>query len=260
MKYQNMLLGICIVVPTLLVIGVVWRVSEQQYVAMTNLGLRLRVLHQSVLDGGQLGQKNWPSWKMTWKPMITAMQLEAKHALMEKQGIHLSRLMYEQLSQFAEENIDSEADLKNMLARLSFSDDVIEAKSPIVFSENERQFSRSTVIRFRNEMSAILSSETAYSDWLSPILQQQQSLDKATTCKTLMEIKAFQSFSDRLQSKCANTNSGETDKWEVCGGKDEPITRQMKELRISAEANLIKFKSRWPVKDVNDLCSTQTIH
>lgn len=260
MKYQNVLLGICIVVPMLLVIGVVWRVSEQQYVAMTNLGLRLKVLHQSVLDGGQLGQKNLPSWKMVWKPMITAMQFEAKHALMGKQGIHLSRPMYEQLSRFSEENIDSEADLKNMLSQLNFSDDVIEARSPIVFSESERQYSLSTVTRFRNEMSAILSSETAYSDWLSPILQQQQSLDKATTCKTLMEIKAFQSFSDRLQSKCGSANAGETNKWEVCGGKDEPITRQMKELRISAEANLNKFKTRWSVKDVNDLCSTQVIH
>lgn len=255
MKYQNVLFGISIVVLMLLAIGILWRASEQQYVAMTNLGLRLKVLHQSVSDRGQLGQKNWPSWKVTWKPMITAMQLEAKHALMGKQGIHLSRLMYEQLSQFAEEHIDNEADLKNMLSRLNLSDDVIEARSPIVFSENERQFSLSTVARFRDEMSAISSSETAYSDWLSPILQQQQSLDKATTCRTLMEIKAFQSFSDRLQSKCASTNSGETDKWGVCGGKEEPVTRQMKELRISAEANLIKFKSRWSVKDVNDLCS-----
>jgi len=256
MKYQNMLLGICLVVPMLLVAGIVWRVSEQQYVAMTNLGLRLKVLHQSVSEGGQLGQKNWPSWKMTWKPMITAMQLEAKHALMGKRGIHLSRPMYEQLSQFAEEHIDSDVDLNNMLSRMSFSDGVMDAKLPIVFSEGERQFSLSTVARYKDEMAAILTSEIAYSDWLSPILQQQQSLDKATTCKTLMEIKAFQSFSDRLLSKCANTNTGETNKWEVCGGKVEPVTRQMKELRISADANLNKFKSRWSVKDVDSLCSS----
>lgn len=252
MKYQNVLLGICIVIPMLLVIGVVWRVSELQYVAMTNMGLRLRVLHQSVSEGGQPGQKNWPSWKITWKPIITAMQLEAKHALMGKQGVHLSRPMYEQLSQFAEEHIDSEADLRNLLSRLNFSDGVIEAKSPIVFSENEQQASLSAVAGFRNEISAVLSSETAYSDWLSPILQQQQALDKSTTCKTLKEIKAFQTYSDRLKSKCAST---ETNKWAVCGGEDEPITRQMKELQISSESNLKKFKSRWLVEDVNDLCS-----
>lgn len=255
MKYRNVLLGICIVVPMLLVVGILWRVSEQQYVAMTNLGLRLRVLHQSVLDGGRLSQKNWPSWKMVWKPMITAMQFEAKHALMEKQGIHLSRPMYEQLSRFSEENIDGETALKSMLFQLDFSDDVIEAKSPIVFSENEQESSLSTVTVFRNEISVVLSSETAYSDWLSPILEQQQLLDKAITCKTLEEIKAFQRFSERVQSKCASANSGETNKWTVCGGKDEPITRQMKELQISAEANLTKFKSRWFVKDVNNLCS-----
>lgn len=255
MKYKNVLFGISIVVLVLLAIGILWRVSEQQYVAMTNLGLRLRVLHQSVLDRGHLSQQNWPSWKMVWKPMITAMQFEAKHALMGKQGIHLSRPMYEQLSRFSEEKIDGEADLKNLLSQLNLSDDVIEAKSPIVFSEVEQKSSLSTVTWFRDELSGILSSETAYSAWLSPILQQQQSLDKAIACKTLEEIKAFQAFSDRLQSKCASTNPDETSKWTVCGGKDEPITRQMKELQLSSEANLMKFKSRWLVKDVDNLCS-----
>jgi hypothetical protein len=255
MRFKKVLLGICVVVPMLLVTGILWWASEQQYVAMTNLGLRLRVLHQSVLDGGQLSQKNWPSWKMAWKPMITAMQFEAKHALMVKQGVHLSRPMYEQLSRFSEEKIDGEADLMNMLSQLNFPDDVIEAKSPIVFSENEQFSSLSTVDVFRKEITAILSSETAYSDWLSPILQQQQTLDKSTTCKTLMEIKAFQTYSDKLQSKCASTNSGEANKWAVCAGMDEPITRQMKELQASSEANLKKFKSRWLVNDVSGLCS-----
>lgn len=183
--------------------------------------------------------------------MITAMQFEAKHALMEKQTIHLSRLMHEQLSQFAEENIDSEADLKNILSQLNFSDDVLEANSPIVFSENERKSSLSAVARFRNEISAILSSEAAYSDWLSPILHQQKLADKSTTCKTLMEIKAFQAYSDRLRSRCVT----ETNKWAVCGGEDEPITRQMKELQISSDSNLRKFKSRWFLENVNDICS-----
>lgn len=187
--------------------------------------------------------------------MITAMQFEAKHALMVKQGIHVSRTMYEQLSRFSEENIDGEADLKNVLTQLNFSDDVIEAKSPIVFSETEQLSSLSSLAGFRNEISAVLSSETDYSDWLSPILQQQKFLDKTTTCKTLMEIKAFQTYSDRLQSKCASTNSGETNILAVCAGMDEPIARQLKELQMSSEANLKKFKSRWFVEDVSGLCS-----
>ena len=251
MRYRNMLLGICIVVPLLLVIGIFWRDSEQQYVAMTNLGHRLRVLHQSVLDGRQSSQKYRPSWEMAWKPMVTAMQFEAKHALMRKQGFHLSRPMYEQLSRFSEESIDDETDLKNLLSHLDFSDAAFEAKAPLVFSENEQRYSLSTVAVFRHEISAVLSSETAYSDWLSPILHQQQLLDKSTTCKTLMEIKAFQTYSDRLKSKCA----AKKNKWAVCGGEDEPITRQMKELQITLESNLKKFRSRWSDENVNDLCA-----
>lgn len=255
MKYRNVLLGILIVVPTLLAIGIFWWVSEQQYVAMTNLGLRLRVLHQSLADRGELGQRTWPSRKMAWKPMITAMQLEAKHALMGRPGVHLSRPMHEQLSRFSRENFEGEADLKNVLSRMNFSDEVIEARWPIVFNQIEHQASLASVARFHSEILVVLSSETAYSDWVSPILQQQQSLDKAVICKSLEEMKGFQTFTDRVQSKCASTNPGEKAKWAVCAGRNEPINRQMEELRKSLETNLVKFKSRWRVEDVNNLCS-----
>jgi hypothetical protein len=104
---------------------------------------------------------------------------------------------------------------------------------------------------FHKEISAILASEKAYSDWVFPILQQQKLLDRSTTCKTLMELKSFQAYSDRLKSKCAT----ETNKWLVCGGENEPIARQMKELQASSESNLNKFKSRWLVENMNDLCS-----
>ncbi|HEY6095299.1 MAG TPA: hypothetical protein VIU93_10150 [Gallionellaceae bacterium] len=251
MKYRKILLGICIVVPLLLLAGILWRDSEQQYVAMTNLGLRLKMLQQVELAGSQFSQKNWPSWEMAWKPMITAMQFEAKQAAMRKRGFHLSQTMYEQLLRFSEEKISDETDLKKLLSQLNFSDQVIAATAPLVFSVNEQEYSLSTVARFHNEASAVLSSEIAYSDWVSPILQQQRSLDRATTCKTLMEIKAFQLYTDRLKSKCAT----ETDKWTVCSGKDEPVARQMQELQASLESNLKKFKSRWPVENVNDLCS-----
>jgi hypothetical protein len=250
-KLKKTLLGICIVAPLLAVAAILWRDSEQQYVEMTNLGLRLSVLRQSVSDGGQFGQKNWPSWEIVWKPMVTAMQFEASHAAMRWRGFHLSRPMYEQLSRFVDEKINDESDLKSLLSQMNFSDDVIEAKVPLVFSKREQQYSRSTVAGFRNEISAILSGEAAYSEWLSPILYQQEVLDKSTTCKTLMEIKAFQTYTDRLKSKCAS----ETKKWAECGGENEAITRQMKELQVSAEANLRKFKSRWPVENVNELCS-----
>jgi hypothetical protein len=251
LKFRNVLLGICIVVPLLSVIAILWRDSEQQFVAMTNLGLRLKVLQQSELAGSQFNQKNWPSWKIVWKPMVTAMQFEAKHVAIRKKGFHLSNPMYEQLLRFSEEIISDETDLKKMLSKLNFSDEVIEAKAPFVFSVNEQKHSLSTLAGFYNETSAILSSESAYSEWLSPILQQQKLLDKSTTCKTLMEIKSFQAYSDRLKSKCAS----DTKKWAVCGGKDEPITRQMQELQISLELNLKKFKSRWLVENMSDLCS-----
>lgn len=251
MRLQNVLLGLCIVVPLLLAAAVLWRDSEEQYVAMTNLGLRLRVLHQSELDRGQFSQKNWSSWEMVWRPMVVAMQFEAKQAVLRKQGFHLSRPMYEQLSRFAEANIDDEPDLMKLLNQLNFSGDVVEAKAPFVFSEHEQITSLATVTGFHNEVSAILSSESAYSDWLSPILQQQKSLDRSTTCKTLMGLKAFQAYSDRLNSKCA----AETKKWAVCGGVNESLTRQMKELQVSSESNLNKYKSRWFVENMNDLCS-----
>ena len=251
MRFKNVLLGIGIVVPLLAVVAILWRDSEQQYVAMTNLGLRLSALQQSELDGGQFSQKNWPSWEIVWKPMVTAMQFEAKHVAMRRQGFHLSRTMYEQLARFAVENIDDETDLKNLLSQLNFSGDITEAKAPFVFSEHEQKYSLSTVAGFHNEISVILSSESVYSDWLSPILHQQLVLDKSTTCKTLLEIKAFQTYSDRLKSKCAT----ETKKWAVCAGEDEPIARQMKELQVSSDSNLKKFKSRWFVENVNDLCS-----
>lgn len=250
-KLRNAALGICIVVPLLSLAGILWQDSEQQYVAMTNLALRLKALQQSEWAGSQLGQKNWPSWEMAWKPMVTAMQFEAKQGTMRRKGFHLSNAMHEQLLRFSREKISGDADLKNLLSQLNFSDEVIEAKAPLVFSVNEHEYSLSTLAGFHNETSAILASETAYSDWLSPILQQQKSLDKSTTCKTLLEIKAFQVYADRLKSKCAT----ETAKWAVCGGKDEPITRQMQELQMSLESNLKKFKSRWSVENVNDLCS-----
>ena len=250
-KFKKALPGIGIVALLLAFASVLWRDSEQQYVAMTNLGLRLRVLQQSVLDGGRFGQKNRPSWKIVWKPMVTAMQFEANHAAMRWQGVHLSRPMYEQLSRFAGEKIDDESDLMGLLSNLNFSDDVVAAQVPLIFSEQEQQYSRSAVAGFRGEISAILSSEAAYSEWLSPILYQQQVLDKSTTCKTLMEIRAFQTYADRLKNKCAS----ETKKWSVCGGDDEPIARQMQELQISAEANLKKFKTRWSVENVSELCS-----
>lgn len=255
MNYRNVLLGILIVVPTLSAIGIFWWVSEQQYVAMTNLGLRLRVLHQSLADKGELGQRNWPSRKMAWKPMITAMQLEAKHTLVGRPGIHLSRPMHEQLSRFSGENFAGVADLKNVLSRLNFSDEVIEARWPIVFNQIENQSSLASVVQFHNEILAVLSSETAYSDWVSPILQQQQSVDKAIICKSLEEMKGFQAFSERVQHKCASKNPGKTAKWAVCAGRDEPINRQINELQKSLETNLVKFKSRWLVEDVNNLCS-----
>lgn len=251
MKYGKVLLGFWIILPMVLAAGILWRVSEQQYVAMTNLGLRLRVLQQSTLAGEQLSQGNWPSWKTIWGPMITAMQFEAKHALAGWQGVHLSDPMHEQLLRFSERSIESEPDLKNVLSRLNLSDAVFETRLPIVFSKDEQQSSLSAVPLFRDEIAAIFASETAYSNWLSPILQQQESVDKSYICKTLKEIEGFQAFSDRLQSKCASTKN----KWTVCGGKDEPVARQIKELRISFEANLAKFKSRWLVKDVKTLCA-----
>lgn len=250
MRYRNTLLGICIVVPLLLAMSILWRDSEQQYVAMTNLGHRLGVLRQSVLDV-QVGQKYRLSWEMAWKPMVTAMQFEARHALTGAQGFHLSRPMHEQLARFSEENIDNETGLKASLSRLNLSDAAFAAKAPLVFSEKEQRYSLSTVAVFRKEISAVLSSETAYSDWLSPILYQQQLLDRSTTCKTLLEIKAFQTYADRLKNKCA----AKKNKWAACGGENEPITRQMKELQMTLESNLKKFKSRWSVENVNDLCA-----
>lgn len=251
MRYRNTLLGISIVVPLLLVISILWRDSERQYVAMTNLGHRLAVLRQSVLDGRQVSQKHRPSWEMAWKPMVTAMQFEARHALAGTQGFHLSRPMHEQLSRFSEKDIDDETGFKDLLSRLNLSEAVFVARVPLVFSADEQRYSLSTVAVFRKEISAMLSSETAYSDWLSPILYQQQLLDKSTTCKTLMEIKAFQTYSDRLKSKCA----AKKNKWAVCSGENAPITRQMKELQMTLESNLKKFQSRWSVENVNDLCA-----
>lgn len=251
MKYRKLILGICLALPLLLVAGILWRASEQQYVAMTNLGLRLRVLQESALNDGQLGQENRLSWVMAWKPLTTAMQFEARQALSGRRGIHLSRPMHEQLSQFSEGNIESEADLKAMLSRLKFSDEMIESNAPIVFSRNEQLSSSSSVARFRKEMAGVLSREAAYSNWLSPILRQQHSQDRSVICKTQVEIEAFQAFSDKLQSRCASTKN----KWAACNGKSEPVARHMKELQMSLEADLEKFKSRWSFKDVGSLCS-----
>ncbi len=254
MNYRKALLGIGIAVPLLLALlaaGILWRISEQQYVAMTNLGLRLKVLRQSLSEQRQPGQESRPSWKAIWKPMITAMQFDAKHALMGQQGMHLSRPMHEQLSRFSAAAIDSDADLKDTLSRLDLSEGVMEARLPIVFSESERLTALSSVDRFHQEISGILSSEAAYTDWLSPILQQQRSLDRSVICKTQVEIEAFQAFADTLQSKCASTKN----KWTACGGKNESINRQMKELQTSLETSLAKFKSRWSVKDAGNLCS-----
>lgn len=250
MRYQKMLLGLCIVVPLLLALGILWRDSEQQYVAMTNLALRLEVLQKSEFERARLNHKSGPSWEIVWKPMVTAMQFEAKHASLRWQGYHLSQLMHEQLSRFAQENIKDESDLKNLLSQLNFSGDVVEAKLPFVFSQQEQQYSLLILAGFRNDISALSSSETAYSDWLLPILQQQQLLDKTTTCKTLAEIKAFQTYSDRLKSKCAT----DAKKWAVCGGEDGPISRQMKELQATLESNLKKFQSRWSFENVHDVC------
>jgi hypothetical protein len=107
-----------------------------------------------------------------------------------------------------------------------------------------------TVNGFRNEVSAALASETALSEWLSPILLQQKALDQSVTCKTMAELKTFQAYADRIRKKCA----AETKKWAVCSGEDEAITRQMKELQASSESNLNKFRSRWFVENVNELC------
>jgi hypothetical protein len=238
------------VVSLLLAAGILWRESEQQYVAMTNLALRLEVLQKSAAER-QLGQLSWPSWEIVWKPMVTAMQFEARIATIRWRGYHLSRTMHEQLSRIAEAKIGDEADLKNLLAQLDFSGDAVEARLPLVFSERQQQYSLSTLTGFRDDIAARLSRETAYADWLMPILQQQQSLDKATTCRTLAEIKAFQTYTDRLQSRCVTDSK----KWAVCAGKNEPITRQMKELQATLESNLKKFKSRWPTENVHDLCS-----
>lgn len=250
MRYRNTLLGICIVVPLLLAMSILWWDSERQYVALTNLGHRLAVLRQSVLDGRQVGEEYRPRG-MAWKPMVTAMQFEAKHALSGMPGFHLSRPMHEQLARFSEEDIGAETELKNSLSRLDFSAAVLEARAPLVFSENEQRYSLSTVAVFRKEISDILSGETAYSDWLSPILYQQQSQDRSTTCKTLLEIKAFQTYADRLKNKCA----AKKNKWAACGGENEPIARQLKELQLTLESNLKKFKSRWSVANVDELCA-----
>ena len=251
MKYRYAFLGLGIFLPVLLLAGILWYDSEQQYVAMTNLGRRLKVLQQSGLVANQPGQKNGRPWKMVWKPMLTAMQYEARHAAMRPKGLHLSQAMYEQLSRFSEENIGDEADLRKVLSRLKFPDESLEAKAPIVLGTKEQAYSLATLAEFHKETAAILASENAYSDWLTPILQQQRLLDRTTTCKTLKEMKAFQVYGDRLRSKCAT----ETEKWAVCGRKDEPIARQMQELQLSLESNFRKFKSRWPVDNVNDLCA-----
>jgi len=251
MRYKIVFLFLCIVALLLAVVGILWRDSEQQYVAMTNLAQRLQVLQQAGLNDKQSGPKIWPSWQTSWKPLVLAMQFEAKQAVLRGRGFHLSQPMYEQLLNFAEMKIDDESGLKKFLAQLNFSGDVVAAKAPFVFFEQERIDSSTTVTGFRNEVSAALASEAALSEWLSPILLQQKALDQSVTCKTVAELKTFQAYADRIRKKCA----ADTKKWAVCSGEDESIARQVKELQTSSESNLNKFKSRWFVDNVNELCA-----
>lgn len=252
MKYRNVVVGIGIALSVLLALlatAILWRDSEQEYVAMTNLGLRLKVLRQSVLNPGLPDQENLHTFRTIWRPMITAMQIEARHAL-RTPGLHASSQLHEQLAQFSETTLNDEADWKSMLSRLDFPESVIEPRLPIVFSEKEQLASLSTVNEFQKEILLASSSESAYTSWLSPILQQQQAHDRSVLCKTRAEIEAFQMFSDKLQSKCASTRN----KWTACSGKNESIARQMKELQMTFDTSLAKYKSRWTVKDVENLC------
>ena len=255
MKYKTALLGTCVVVLLLLVAGTLWKSSERQYVTITNLGLRLKVLQQAILSKAKFEQKSWPSWEMIWKPMLASMQTEAQRAVAEEQGIHISEAMYQQLSRFAGADIGGEDAFKNVASQLDFPDAEIKARLPVVFSGQEQQASMYNVDRFREEIAGILSKEAGYLDWLSPILYEQRLRDRAVACKVLMEISAFKAYSDRLRSRCANASPRTKSKWKACSGEGEPIVRQMRELQVTSAVNLEKFKSRWPVKDGEDICS-----
>lgn len=244
-------LKVLLAIVALFALAILWRESERQYVTMMNLTQRLEALRPLIMDEKLPLKKYSPAGEVAWKPMLIAMQFEAKQALGRMQGFHATGSMYEPLSRFAAVNLDDAPSVKHFLSKMSFGQAALETNVPLVFSADEQRYSRLSVAAFRQEITAMQSREAAYVDWLSPILYQQQRLDRSTTCKTLMELKAFQTYADRLKSRC----EAKKNKWAVCGGESEPITRQMKELQMTLESNLKKFQSRWPRENVNELCA-----
>lgn len=249
-RYHYLLSGLSITA-LLIAAGIFWHSSEQHYIAVTNLGQRLELLQASVRDNDNSDQTEVLTHEAYWLPMTTAMQFEASAALSDIRGIHLSQAMHEQLSRFANSRLESAAHMRSALAQLNFATNTMKPEAPVVFNQGKQVHSSLIIANFKKEVSGVLSNNAAYSEWLSPILRQQHAQDRAVICKTQSEIDAFRSFTDRLQNRCTSARN----KWAACRDKNETVIRHMNELRSSLEISLAKFKSRWPFKTVEKLCS-----